>query len=175
MHQTCTVHEWEGQNRRAAPTGRHESLIAGRPSASACASGGAHLNAQPSYSRYHPSTLPSPNLDGYPRGTCAGDFCAPGRPCRGRWARVELPERLVRLTLLTNSYNTQPRRPLPPLTDVRGGAVRSQPAVVVEGDSKRAQTSNTAVGGAHTVALCAQKLKKSSKSCIHTFCMDRWI
>ena len=31
MHRTCMLHEWEGQNGRAAPTGRHESSIAGRP------------------------------------------------------------------------------------------------------------------------------------------------
>ena len=53
-----------------------------------------------------------------------------------------------------------PGHPLPELTDVRGGAVRSQPAVVVEGDGGGALTSNTAVGGAHTVALCARKSKK---------------
>ena len=37
--------------------------------------------------------------------------------------------------------------------------MRSQPAVVVDGDGRGAQTSNTAVGGAHNVALCAQKSK----------------
>ena len=70
------------------------------------------------------------------------------------------------------SLNRQPGRPLPPLTDVRGGAVRSQPAVVVEGGGKEAQTINTAVGGAHTVALCAQKSKNSQN---RVFTPSAWI
>ena len=72
----------------------------------------------------------------------------------------------------SHPLNRQPGRPLPPLTDVRSGAVRSQPAVVVEGDGKEAQTSNTAVGGPHTVALCAQKSKNRQN---RVFTPSAWI
>jgi len=72
----------------------------------------------------------------------------------------------------SHPLNRQPGRPLPPLTDVRGGAVRSQSAVVVEGDAKEAQTSNTAVGGAHNVALCAQKSKNRQN---RVFTPSAWI
>ena len=50
--------------------------------------------------------------------------------------------------------------------------MRSQPAVVVEGDGKEAQTSNTAVGGAHNVALCAQKSKNRQN---RVFTPSAWI
>ena len=65
-----------------------------------------------------------------------------------------------------------PDVPLPDLSDVRGGAVRSQPAVVVEGDGEEAQTSNTAVGGPQTVALCAQKSKNRPN---RVFTPSAWI
>ena len=50
--------------------------------------------------------------------------------------------------------------------------MRSQPAVVVEGDGEEALTSNTAVGGAHTVALCAQKSKNRQN---RVFTPSAWI
>ena len=50
--------------------------------------------------------------------------------------------------------------------------MRSQPAVVVEGDGEGAQISNTAVGGAHNVALCAQKSKSRQN---RVFTPSAWI